>query len=235
MPDYRIHALTVCVDYADYLESSLEGWLSGLDSLRVVTSSRDTRTQKLCRDAGIQLHITDVFYERGASFNKWAALSEAVDAMAWQDWILLIDADVRLPGGWRDLVNAVVLQPGLLYGAKRFLENGDLVYDADRMPGYFNLFHNSDANAQRRPLFETHWTHAGRGDCEFHSRWPVDRRVWLPFGVTHLGEPNTNWWGRGNTAAMDAMIQARLREGDAYGTALIEVVEGGPVSSDGTC
>ena len=231
----KVHALTVCVDYADYLERNLCTWSGSLDSLTVVTSSKDRLTQDLCRKAGARLHVTDIFYARGAAFNKWAALSEAVDAMPWLDWILLIDADIQLPEGWRAVTEAANPQPGFLYGAKRRHEHGQLIYDADRMPGYFNLFHATDANVQRRPLFETHWTHAGRGDCEFYGRWPLDCRIWLPMSVTHLGEPNVNWWGRGNHAAMEEMIQARLREGGAWSTARIEMLESDLSPQDTVC
>ena len=62
-------------------------------------------------------------------------------------------------------------------------------------------------------MWEIDWVHAGGADTEFQHRWPENKKVWLPFLVTHLGTPFQNWYGRSNQNAMKAMLEERSRSG----------------------
>lgn len=208
----KISGLTVCVDYADLLQNSLSRWCRGLDRLIIVTTPTDEATLDLCRRWGIPSHQTDAFYRDGAAFNKGLAISEAVEQCNWlEDWQLLFDADIVPPENWRQIVEVARPEPGFIYGAVRQLESGERFSDRSEIPGYFQLFHASDKNSQRKPLLDTTWRHAGGMDSEFHQRWPHNRKRWLDMTLIHQGEPGMNWHGRGNYEATARMLMERIR------------------------
>lgn len=211
-----IAGVTVSVDYADILAQGLETWRDGLDFLMVVTTHRDQETARLCERAGVHYLATEAFYRGDAVFNKGLALSEvlgpALGAHPFHDWILGFDADIVPPVGWRHQVDTAALEPGNLYGVTRRLQNGQTYPEAE-IAGFFQLWHTSDPQVARRPLYETTWRHAGGYDSEFQGRWGQGKRWRLPFEVEHVGVPGTNWWGRGNVRAMADMIRARQAEG----------------------
>ena len=219
-----VHGLTVCVDYAEFLAVGLDRWTETLDSVTVVTSETDRDTAALVRGwRGVELVQTDLFYRDGALFNKGRAMEAARLQMPWHDWILFFDADIVPPLDW--LVRSMpVVQPGALYGCRRFAggldDNGQpsLPHDAPGV-GYFQLFHTDDPVVKNAPppLIDTHWRHAGNYDNKFMDRWrslgrPVHN---LPFRVAHLGERD-NWCGRGNREGFAAIQAERRRRGGRW-------------------
>src|SRR3990170_8198311 len=98
----KINALTVCVQYADYLSIGLPRWLSGLDSWTIVTDGRDEATPRFAQlDPRIKVVQTDLFYADGASFNKGRAIEWARKYhLPWRDWILFLDADIVPEADW---------------------------------------------------------------------------------------------------------------------------------------
>lgn len=213
MTRMRIRGITVCVDYSDLLIVSARRWLEQLDSWIVITSPDDDRTKFMCDQLKITSWDTTAFYRDGAVFNKALAMSELYGMSHWLDWWLFIDADIVPPTDWRKRVEAAQPSPGNLYGCSRRLETGGRYGDGE-LAGFFQLFHAHDPNAQRRPLLDCSWQHAGGYDSEFQFRWTPDRRILIPYlEVTHLGEPGRNWWRRGNTARMDEMLRDRKAAG----------------------
>jgi len=210
----RISAVTVCVDYSDLLAKSIEVRRNTLDHFLVVTSYEDEKTIRLCGEFGIDYHPTDAFYRNGASFNKYLAMVEAIEARKiqdgfWSDWNLFLDADIVLPADWRKITEPLI-KHGNLYGCKRVTESG-IKMQYEELAGFFQLFHTSDPNVQREPLLETNWRHAGGGDSEFQMRWKAHQQHWLPFHVEHLGETGQNWWGKGKRQEMKEMVKERIR------------------------
>ena len=219
----RLTALTVCVDYAEYLAQGLKRWHIGCERLVVVTSSRDQDTIELCRQHNVITHITDIFYAGGAVFNKGAALAEAAAVKKlWQprdEWLLTFDSDIVPPEDWRKQLEKFNLQPGTLYGSYRFAGkiNEYGVLPGERMPpvdeaviGFFTLFHAQDPRLPHGgPLFELVWPHAGNYDTVFTWRWPRCRQYVLPLALAHLGEAKTNWAGRGKEEVLKQIMAAR--------------------------
>jgi glycosyltransferase involved in cell wall biosynthesis len=219
----KINAITVCVNYADYLANSISRWKQGTDALVVVTTPEDEKTIDLCEKNSVFVHTTNIFTANGATFNKGAALVEAIERseifapFMYAEWCLFFDSDIVPPEGWRDKVEAFRPTPGYLYGAHRFEQSTFKVYPDGELAGYFAMAHVSDPNMHRRPLLQTDWLHAGGYDSEFQARWhrpvPYDRRVWFNnFTVMHQGEPGRNWWGRAHPELMDAMNERRARK-----------------------
>lgn len=215
----KIHAITVCVDYTEFLAQSIERWMQA-DSLTVITSLTDTDTHNLCaKNAGITEYRTKAFYEYGAHFNKGAAIANCVRELCvsnWgpKDWVLFFDADIIPPVNWKERVEMCDPQFGHIYGAWRMDEKGNRI--ADTYPaGYFLLFHSQDPNAKHDPIVDDCWMHAGNYDTTFISRWQRHQLHWLPsIMVSHVGTPGLNWCGRGNTKAMNDVVAERRKRRD---------------------
>lgn len=223
----EIHGLTVCVNYSDFLSISIERWKEGLTSLTVVTDSEDEATHQLAERAGVNLFITNAFYEDGAKFNKGKALEQARKFLPWEDWFLFFDADIVPMHRWLSGLRILELKPGALYGARRFQHTGagpmpilridpamfPLINDAPCDGGYFHLFHTSDPVVQVEPgadLLETCWSHAGVYDSKFKMRWPKDKWIGHVTNVLHLGE-RENWTGRGDREGMTELMKKRMQ------------------------
>jgi hypothetical protein len=229
----RIHGLTVCVNYADFLSRGIARWMHGLTSLTVVTAPNDYVTIRVAMEHGARVCATDLFTADGASFNKGRAMEAARLRMPWEDWILFFDSDVVPPADWADRLRKANPRPGALYGCYRF-DAGDDVEDRGQPRcahdvlgvGYFQLFHASDpvVAVTDEPLIDTHWLHGGNYDNRFLDRWRVRRLSVreVPFRVAHIGERD-NWWGRGNREAFDAMQAERKRRGGKWDHERIEV------------
>lgn len=205
--------MTVCVGYADLLARSIDRWLEGLDSLLVITDRSDEDTLRLAAERGATVFRTDVFYANGADFNKGAAL-EAGRRFRWSDWMLLFDADITPPQGWRDQLGDI--EPGYLYGAVREDIHTGKPASATDVPGvgYFQLMHTEDpALMHDGELIETHWRHAGNYDNALLHRWPRKRVRVVPFHVKHNGQTWQNWCGIGNADKLDGMLAERKRTG----------------------
>jgi glycosyltransferase involved in cell wall biosynthesis len=215
----HIHALTVCVGYADLLGKSIDRWRSGTAELVIVTTPADIDTQRLASAHNAKLWLTDIFTARGATFNKGAAISQAVDqlgtldrAAELDDWFLFFDADIVPPPDWLPQVRMADPQPGRLHGAPRHREDGRLIPDP-QIAGYFHLFHARDKNAGIRPIVDVHWSHAGNYDSTFQNRWQRKDRIRMNVPLVHMGEVGANWCGRGNADAMRKLHDERCRRG----------------------
>lgn len=219
----NLRGIVVCVDCSDLLRLSLDRWHVGLDRLIVVTSTWDEKTHALCKELGVEAYKTDIFYANGASFNKGAAMSEAVIATGLRDdaeWLMTFDADIVPPVDWRDQLERANLRMGCIYGARRWMvpENGTvLVPNGKPMPqswviGFFMVFHDEDPCTPNpdEPLFDLYWPHAGNYDTIFCRRWSRSRQIILPgLKTLHLGEERKNWMGRYERVKLKAVLQQR--------------------------
>lgn len=231
----KINALTVSVNYHDELQLMIPRVKLPLASWTIITSTQDKKTAEIARNAGINCHVTDIFYLNGAKFNKGAAMEEARVQMPWKDWILFLDSDIVPEEKWFEKVCAARPIPGNLYSSKRrqchdFSLGYRSIDDPSLQPlpdaigvGYFQLFHVSDPHLRNRPgpIIETQWAHAGNYDDRFRVRWPDDRRKDLKIRLVHLGK-NDNWCGKGNELAMQAVREERKRRGGRWDHEVIQ-------------
>lgn len=207
----KIHAYTVCVGYDRELARGIDAWRAGLDGWTVATHSDDLATQALCAQHGVEVFLTDAFYrDPRARFDKFLGLSEAIAARPPEEWLLLIDADVQPPEGWRRFVEGARPKIGTLYGAKRQVD-GRAYPDAE-LAGYFQLFHTSDPAWTADPWLGS-WVSCGSGDSALMLRWPAAQQVVLPLALTHHGSPGANWCGVGRDAERVEMLRARKASG----------------------
>lgn len=202
-----VRSLIICVDYHDILSVTLPHNRPQFESVLVVTSPADTKTADVAASCGADVLVTDAFYERGAHFNKYAAIEQGLDYMGRHGWICLMDADIAIPRrrpGWSPRV-------GYLYTPRRrqmeripaslpeerFWRRNKPVKANEEFAGYFQMFHADDPVLEgRRYWHDLHWMWAGTGDSYFHAMWPENKKARPPFEVLHLGPVRTNWAGR---------------------------------------
>ncbi len=131
-PVRRLEAITVCVDYSDFLAETLPENLRHFDHYVVVTSYEDTQTQDLCSHLGVECHATDVMYKDAlesrlqpakagtpAVFAKGRAIDFGLAMLRKTDWIVHLDADIWLPPRTRFWLQNAALDEDCIYGIDR--------------------------------------------------------------------------------------------------------------------
>ena len=167
-----IKAVTVCVNYSDYLKLSINN-RQYLDDWVIVTSAEDHATIELCERENIRCTISNRLYQNGDVFNKAKALNDGFAAIKNPDWLLSLDADILLPNDFRN-IRRFLFNKEYLYGIPRYTSTlyklreylqGKIGFPVlERMPimpmilkgdwgtnriiGYFQLFHYSQVNPQ---------------------------------------------------------------------------------------
>lgn len=207
----RVNILLVCIDngcYADHLEKSLPVWMKHAASVTVVTDLKDERTPIVAHKYGALLHRTNIFYEDGRLFGKYAAMEEArVKVMPYYDWILFTDADILPPDDWLEQIKKANPSIGDLYGCSRVMDSGKVTKAVGEIAGFFQLFHVDDPSVRQTPILNPAWLHCGNGDSELAFRWPPENRIHLPIEVRHFGPDGVNWCGADKP---EEMIRIRI-------------------------
>ena len=116
----RIEAVTACVGFDDVLDVTLANNHPNLDTMVVVTSHEDKKTQEVARKHGAICVQTDLFRKNGRHFNKGAALNAGFDRFQYHGWRLHLDSDILLPDNFRRILfNHTHLDENCIYGADR--------------------------------------------------------------------------------------------------------------------
>lgn len=116
-----IEAITVCVNYSDFLAYTLPLNKQHFDHMIIVTTREDKETQRLCSHHNVECLITDRFTEDGSAFNKAKGINEGLLYHSKRDWMIHIDADIVLPPLFRQIVQSKMLDKECIYGADRLM------------------------------------------------------------------------------------------------------------------
>jgi hypothetical protein len=117
----RLEALTVCVNYADFLAWTLPLAKPHFDRLVVVTDTKDRQTRDLCEHHHVEVVATDAFYHSEKAFDKGAGISAGLQRLEGSAWIAHFDADIVLPPRTRELLECAQLDPAAIYGIDRLM------------------------------------------------------------------------------------------------------------------
>lgn len=199
----HVEAVTICIDYADFLADAVAANRPTLGRWIVVTLPRDEATHELCRKHDIEIaHSSEErIHAYGSKWNKAALMNDGIERCEGDGWLLSLDADIMLPGNWRD---GLELDRRCLYAARRriFMTRSDWKHGVghteawmktprDHACGYFQLFHPSHFIP-----FDEGWQDASEYDLVFRDQWLPENIHLLPFEVAHLGPTVKNWAGR---------------------------------------
>lgn len=114
----KISAVTVSVNYSDFLCWTLLHNQGLFDEWIIVTSPEDKKTQKLVEHYDKTLIVTDEFYTDGAVFNKWKGINRGLQYTN-NEWILFLDSDVILPPQSKRVLDSISLNTKNIYGVDR--------------------------------------------------------------------------------------------------------------------
>jgi hypothetical protein len=116
-----IEAVTICVNYADFLSHTILWNKSLFNRYVVVTDRRDRRTRDLCEHHHVECVTTDAFYEHERAFCKSGGINAGLQRLSGEHWIAHFDADIVLPPRTRALIEKAELSPDTIYGIDRMM------------------------------------------------------------------------------------------------------------------
>ena len=121
---HYLEAVTVCVNYADFLAETIPSNRPHFDRWIIVTSPDDRATLDLCHDHNLEVVTTRDFCRGGEPFNKGRAIERGLAMLGHHDWLLHLDADIALPGDFRGSLDDADLDPDCIYGVDRIMVRG---------------------------------------------------------------------------------------------------------------
>ena len=195
-------AITVCIDYADYLAYTLPNNRQLFSKYYIVTERRDTETVRIAAMHDCIVLYTDITKANGANFNRSGMIHSAqkfVHANHNMSWIVILDADIYLPADLWTHINVSSLNKNGIYGISRktYTTYTDYVSDSPAssdtcglgVVGYFQLYWN------KSKYYEPWSANCSRSDLIFmHLFSPIVG--YKDIFCFHFGEKHTNWNGR---------------------------------------
>lgn len=175
----RIEAVTVCVDYADFLEVAAQENAGLFDRWIVVTSPRDLDTREVCRRHNLECLQTDDFYRDGMEFNKARGINRGLVQVSADCWRLHVDADIVLPRCFRRALELAHLDPHAIYGVDRVMVRSWSEWLSFKASGHLN---HSYHHAITFPPFT------------LGTRFASSLHGWLPIGFFQLWHSDADEW-----------------------------------------
>ena len=217
----RLEAVTVCMGFDDMLDATLKTNMPQLDTMIVVTSHEDRKTQSVARKHGALLAVTDLHRKNGRNFNKGAAINAGLNYFQFHGWRLHLDADIALPANFRRLLfNHHALDRSCIYGADRMdviglkeleaarrseqHQHGCILHPrlqrsvgarfVDMLHGYVPLGYFQLWHCSCQQPYPYSLGTAAHDDVMFAARWPEPQRRLLPgVFVHHLCARDPKW------------------------------------------
>lgn len=220
----RLEAVTVSAGFDDLLDFTLEFNHPHLDTMIVVTSFEDVKTQLVCRKHGVICVPTDLLGKNGRNFNKGAAINVGFNRFQYHGWRMVLDADIALPDNARRMLfNYSQLDRGCIHGCDRIdvvgrkaieglrgdrqHNHGFLTYTEHKSPvcaryvdgllGYVPIGYFQLWHANRQQMYPWSLGTASHDDVSFGALWPANKRRLIPEMVVYHLVPNHNVeWGK---------------------------------------
>jgi hypothetical protein len=116
-----LQAVTVCVNYSDFLAQTIAHNKQLFDHWIIVTTPEDKDTQKLCQHYNVECLVTNEFTKNGDPFNKAKGINVALQYLSKHDWVIHLDADIYLPPLTRGILERISLDKNNIYGVDRMM------------------------------------------------------------------------------------------------------------------
>lgn len=164
-----IEAVTVCVNYSDFLQAVIPWNLPHFSRWVIVTTPGDEETREVCRKFGLETLLTEEGCEPGQAFNKGRMVERGMQQLSADAWHLHIDADIALPGAFNRLLTSarVEASPHKIYGCDRLMVRSWDAWQALLKSGYLNREHDYHCRLNLPPGVEvgSRWVHWNTGYC----------------------------------------------------------------------
>ncbi len=117
----KIEAVSVCVNYSDFLAHTLPHNRTLFDKLVIVTDTKDLKTKAICDYYNVTCVQTDSFYENGSKINKGKGINEGLKHLDRDGWVVHLDSDIYLPPLTRSILEILDLDHQTIYGIDRMM------------------------------------------------------------------------------------------------------------------
>lgn len=224
-PPNIIEGVTVCVNYADFLDEALHKNLHHFNEFVVVTHFDDRHTKAVCDRHGVQCIVTDVMLERGDEFNKGLAINLGLAHLRHNGWLCHLDSDIVLPDNFRNVLHKSGLNDGCIYGADRMnvvgfdewervrnspesarqFHHRCLVNPTTKLEVGARLLHNEFGycpigyfqlwHSRQQKRYPINQGSAEHTDVLFSVQWPREHRRLLPTFYVYHLESEPAQWG----------------------------------------
>ncbi len=176
----RLEAVTVCVDYADFLAVAAAENAGLFDRWVIVTAPHDEATREVCRKHNLECLQTDDFYRDGPNdFAKARGINRGLEQLSADCWRLHIDADIVLPRCLRRSLELAHLDNGCIYGVDRVMVKSWAEWQAFKAGAFLSRDYHSRVNFPPFPV---------------GTRWASSRYGWLPIGFFQLWHSDADEW-----------------------------------------
>lgn len=172
----NIEAVTVCVDYSDFLDVTAVENKGLFDRWIIVTAPKDKETREVCRKHNLEVVLTDDFYKTDG-FAKARGINRGLTMLSRDSWRVHIDADIALPGIFRNLLTLAHLDENCIYGCDRVMLTSCeawLTYKATHMN-------------------HSHHYRVAIPD-KIGIRWASPSYGWVPIGFFQMWHSNADEW-----------------------------------------
>ena len=117
----KLEAITVCIDFSEQFEKCISN-KHLFDRWVIATHKTDYNTIGLCKKHNIEYVCSNRVFDR-AQFAKGRAINDALKLCDKDDWLIHLDADVKLPSNFKQIAQKHCDNKSALYGMPRFYEN----------------------------------------------------------------------------------------------------------------
>jgi hypothetical protein len=124
MREHIIEAVTVCVNYGDFLRAVAPYNSAIFDRWIIITEEEDTETREVCAKFNLHCILTKDHKRNGDDFNKGRIVDRALGHVAGIGWRMHIDADIALPNYFRRAIMWDNLDKNSVHGFDRIYVNG---------------------------------------------------------------------------------------------------------------
>lgn len=221
----KIEAVTVCINYADFLVETIKTNLGLFDTWIVITEPKDLATREVCRRFNIRTILSEDGKQPGEEFSKGRLVERCLKHLSADGWRLHIDADIALAHNFRHALKMAHLQQDMIYGIDRVMVKSWEQWQALLATGYLNG-NQYDFHARLRfpPGIEvgTRWCHPQFGyiPIGFFQLWHSSEDEWRgirvkPYPMFHGKASRTDvqhgfQWDRKKRALIPEIIGVHL-------------------------
>lgn len=118
-----IEAVTVCINYGDFLAAVAPFNRHHFRQWTVVTTPADEETREVCRQHDIHCLLSNDD-KRDGVFSKGRLVERGLQHLSADTWVLHLDGDICLPQSFRFELDRAHLEDRKVYGVDRFMVRG---------------------------------------------------------------------------------------------------------------
>lgn len=177
----NIEAVTVCVNYHDFLQETAKFNAGLFDRWIIVTTPDDEATREVCRRYNLECIVTSEGTRKG--FDKGRMIERGLQHTSASGWRLHLDADIAVPHRFHALLDAAELEEKTLYGVDRIMirswEEWKRLQATNFMQGAQHDYH-CRVNIPHGFTIGTRWAHPQMGyvPIGFFQLWHSTEDEW---------------------------------------------------------